>query len=1112
MLVLHANWSDGALRLWAESLARLNSVAAVAAPPGAPPEPALRDSASGTALATAPAETASVSVTDHPLVIDADALRAALIAAGLMKAEELAEARDLTLLLPRDEQGVLPSDRLAAAAGVVSEHPAAWLGEFSAPTVAIRSSNAASALLALEDRGDTREILLGHTMRYWVAVARFVIELLADQRFIPTLIRRSGGELTAKWQPWLRDEPARGRAAALLGAMPPLARAVVDDMLGRPGVMLDEAMRTLTDSVVREALRREAYHESIDGWIAAADPHVAWLQGLLHEQAVVPSHSHFELDLLKEIRRWVMRLEDVGAGRPARLGFALIEPPLPTVLNGSDEAEPSPAIWTLGLRLVASDGSGASLDAARIWTDPAAGHLLGDHVVDDPQGLLLSELHRAAGLYPKIETALTGAAPSGFELTTSEAYAFLREYKPLLEESGFEVSAPRWWGDPASRLGARLQVDADALQPQGVFGDGPSTAAPPAPARGLHSLVRYRWQIAVGDQPLSLEQFQRMARQQVPLVRIGGRWVELLPDEVERAFTFLRERRGGETTVLEAIRMAHGLDGEAALPVVGMDATGWVADLFSATAGSSSPMMELDQPRGFVGALRPYQKRGMSWLAFLDRLGLGACLADDMGLGKTIQLIALMLHEREAATAGERIGPTLLVVPTSVVSNWTRELQRFAPSLAWHVHHGLDRPIGRRFLELAEQRDVVITTYALISRDAELLGAVPWRRVALDEAQYIKNPPTKQATAIRALPSRRRVALTGTPVENRLTELWSIMDFCNPGYLGQAAEFRRRIAVPVERHRDRVQAERLRSLVRPFILRRLKTDSTVIADLPECVQTREYATLTPEQAALYQRLVDSMLAQVEQSEGIRRRGLVLATLVKLKQVCNHPSLLLKDHGAAPSEDDVPGEGVNGNGDERAPRPLDAASSLAARSGKCQRLLEMLDEIVASGSKALVFTQFRQMGHLLGAMIQQALDVETLFMHGGTPQQRRQDIIDRFQDPAGRAPVFILSLKAGGLGLNLTAASHVFHFDRWWNPAVENQATDRAYRIGQTRTVQVHKFVCLGTLEERIDEMLEQKTELAENIIGSGESWLTELSTGQLRDLLTLRYASREPSP
>jgi SNF2 family DNA or RNA helicase len=384
----------------------------------------------------------------------------------------------------------------------------------------------------------------------------------------------------------------------------------------------------------------------------------------------------------------------------------------------------------------------------------------------------------------------------------------------------------------------------------------------------------------------------------------------------------------------------------------------------------------------------------------------------------------------------------------------------------------------------------VLTTYALVVRDKDSLERVHWRRVCLDEAQHIKNPPTKQTMSIRALRTSHRIALTGTPVENRLSELWSILEFCTPGYLGTMADFRRRFAAPIERHKDRRQAERLKHLVRPFVLRRLKTDPTVISDLPPLIESRHHVPLTSEQAQLYDAVVNDMLNKVDNAEGIKRRGLVLSALVKLKQVCNHPAHFLRQ--GSDHEDSVPLP------------TLRAGETLSSRSGKATRVMEMVEEVVANGDRALVFTQYRQMGHLLVAMLRQELDTEALFLHGGTPQAKREQLIERFQSNDPSCPIFVLSLKAGGVGLNLTAANHVFHYDRWWNPAVENQATDRAFRIGQHRTVNVHKMISEGTLEERIDQMIEAKTELAQQIIGSGESWLTELSTGQLRDLLTLR--------
>jgi len=476
-----------------------------------------------------------------------------------------------------------------------------------------------------------------------------------------------------------------------------------------------------------------------------------------------------------------------------------------------------------------------------------------------------------------------------------------------------------------------------------------------------------------------------------------------------------------------------------------------------------------------VGKLRPYQVRGFSWLAFMRRWGLGACLADDMGLGKTPQTLALLLHER---AQGWVRGPTLLICPTSVVGNWQREAARFAPSLRVLVHHGPGRADGERFVEEARAHDLVISSYALLSRDEARLAAVDWEGVVLDEAQNVKNSSTRQAQAARRLRARYRIALTGTPVENRLAELWAIMEFLNPGYLGSQESFRRHFALPIERWQDKERTRALRQIVQPFILRRVKSDPRIIRDLPEKLEMKVYCQLTPEQATLYEAVVREMMAQIEAAEGIQRRGLVLTTLMRLKQVCNHPAHYLDDGSAL-------------------------AGQAGPRSGKLARLEEMLEEALAEGDRALIFTQFARFGQRLRQYLAERFGREVLFLHGEVPAPVRDAMVARFQERNG-PPLFVLSLRAGGVGLNLTAANHVFHFDRWWNPAVENQATDRAYRIGQQRTVQVHKLLCVGTLEERIDNLIESKQVLAEQVVGSGEAWLTELSTAELRDLLALR--------
>ncbi len=1076
MLVLHVNWAEGALRLWGESL------------------PAYLRRDADTPAIEPPDDAASTLV--HDFALGAAQLKDALLDQALLEPNAAGEERVIRFSLPGDDSGPRPSDQLAGVLGPLGSPAEMRLLELEVPTLELRNDCALAAALRLEDIGPTDAVEFGQSLRYWIAVARYVLELIEDQRFIPTLVQSRGDGLQAGWQPWLHDEPAQTRVGILLATMPPIARAVSDANQGDPWPILDDALRTLTDATVRSALIDERFIESIEDRDARSDPHVAWCEGLLDRRRTVASPDGSEIDLLRDVRSWIDQLDETGRGRSGfHLCFRLEEP---SVGDRGDDADDADAFasgdeekWRLSLLLLADGEPQVTIEAAQVWAGSPTTQGIDGRRLDRPHEFLLAELGRASGIYPLIETALSDPHPTGIDLATPQAVQFLREHRPVLEDSGFKVIVPQWWDRPTGRLGVRLQLETESLGP----GDSGASTTATSASLGLDSLVCYRWQLAVGEHALSLDRLRQLVEIGSPLVRIGPQWVEIGADDLARASALLENDRGGQVTLGRAIRIAHGLeDATHGLPVVGTDTAGWVREFFN--DDRHEDMLRLDQPAKFLGTLRPYQKMGLSWLAFLERCGLGACLADDMGLGKTIELIALLLHERQ--DVAQRPGPTLLVVPTSVVGNWSRELERFSPSLSFHIHHGPDRLLGQEFAQLAGPADVVITTYALVPRDVESLGQVQWHRIVLDEAQYIKNPPTRQATAIRGIQATRRIAMTGTPVENRLSELWSIMEFCNPGFLGSAQEFRRRFAVPIERHRDQQRADALRRIVGPFVLRRLKSDPNVIADLPACVETKEFATLVPEQAALYQAVVDRMLTSVDEAEGIQRRGLILATLTKLKQICNHPANL-------PSDDRYP-DLVGSSGDR-----TDAADhrSLSGRSGKCARLIHMLEEVLAAGDRALLFTQYHRMGNLLEAMIRHDLDCEVLYMHGGTPRLKRQQLIDRFQAASIGPAVFILSLKAGGVGLNLTAANHVFHFDRWWNPAVEKQATDRAFRIGQTRTVHVHKFVCIGTLEEQIDQMIEKKAELAENILGSGERWLTELSTEQLRDALRLRHSALE---
>jgi hypothetical protein len=1048
MIVLHALWSPGAgLHVWGE---RAGPAADAPRRRGRPPRvPPLRP---------------------HPFACAPGELREAL-GGGAPEPDAYA------LLLPSTAHAPLPSPGLPREVEAGRDPPA--LAPWTVPACRLPPGPALDLLL---DPGALRGAGFppGASLAWLAEVATFALELTARGRVLPRLEEGADG-FRAAWRPVLTEARDTGRLALLERALPAACRAGLDGAEPVPtpegwggfpapaprGVLAD-ALRALTDACVRQALAGRTLLPTRRGRPPRERPVAeAWLAALSGPDGRVEGDPERLAALREELDGWAEAAEP-DPHQAFRTCFRLSAPGEPDTEDaGADRAEAAGAgalaqvdddgAWRLDFLLQASDDPSVRVPAGEVWK--ADGELRGmpGRGAETPQEWLLGDLGRALRLFPGLEPALRTARPAGLELDTEGAYHFLREAAPLLERAGFAVLVPPWWRKRGSRLGARLQLRSPA----------PGSAAPGL--LGLEGICEYEWRLALGDETLSPEEFRALAGLKVPLVRLRGRWVELRPEDVEAALRLFEEGGGaGETTALEALRLAAGTEpGPAGLPVVDVEAGGWIGALLEGDAR----LERAKEPPGFRGRLRPYQRRGLAWLAFLDRLGLGACLADDMGLGKTVQLLALLLAER--AEAPTRPAPTLLVCPMSVVGNWQREAERFAPALRVHVHHGAERLGGEALREAVADADLVVTTYALAARDQDSLAAVGWGRVVLDEAQNVKNPGARQTRAVRSLRARRRVALTGTPVENRLAELWSIMEFLNPGLLGSAREFRERFATPIERYRDEERAERLRRLTGPFVLRRLKTDRSIIRDLPEKQEIRVYCNLTREQASLYQAVVDDMLRRVEESEGIERKGLVLATMMKLKQVCNHPAQLLQDR-----------------------------SALEGRSGKLALLEEVLAEALDIGDRALVFTQFAEMGRMLQPHLRERLGREVLFLHGGVAKKARDEMVERFQREDG-PPVFLLSLKAGGTGLNLTAANQVIHFDRWWNPAVEDQATDRAFRIGQERNVQVRKLVCAGTLEERIDLMIEQKKELAERVVGTGEGWLTELSTAELREVVRL---------
>ncbi|RVW06693.1 DEAD/DEAH box helicase [Rhodococcus spongiicola] len=662
------------------------------------------------------------------------------------------------------------------------------------------------------------------------------------------------------------------------------------------------------------------------------------------------------------------------------------------------------------------------------------------------------KLGAVSAAYPRLRDLPSDPDSLDLLLPTAVVTDLVLHGARALQHAGITLLLPRAWAVVSPSLRVRV-------------------SSPPAPAAeeravGMNEIVGYDWELALGDMVLTADELARLANTQSDLVRLRGQWVQADAAVLAQAARYVTQRNsGGEGTLGELLGQLIEAD-RPPVPVQDLQATGWVGTLLDGTLEPSP----VPKPHGLEADLRPYQQRGLDWLAFMSEFGLGAVLADDMGLGKTLQLLALLAHERSGK-------PTLLVCPMSVVGNWQREAARFVPDLRVQVHHGADRSRGEDLAAAVRSSDLVITTYSLLARDVTTLAEQTWRRVVLDEAQHIKNSATAQARAARAIPAEHRVALTGTPVENRLDELRSILDFVNRGMLGSPQAFRARFAVPIEREQNEPAITRLRAVTAPFILRRVKTDPAVISDLPDKQEMTVRANLTVEQAALYRAVVDDMLKKIKDTEGMQRKGAVLSALTRLKQVCNHPAHFLGD-----------GSGVLRRGRHR--------------SGKLGLVEDILDAVTADGERALLFTQFREFGDLVVPYLSERFGVDVPFLHGGVPKARRDRMVEQFQGTGG-PPIMLLSLKAGGTGLNLTAANHVVHLDRWWNPAVENQATDRAFRIGQRRDVQVRKLVCVGTLEERIDAMISNKQELADLAIGTGERWITEMSTDQLHDLLTL---------
>lgn len=903
------------------------------------------------------------------------------------------------------------------------------------------------------DKKPIINVELSQELRFWITASKFTAELIIKHKYLPSLtIDRTHKKVNSKWRWHTSDSEYIDKKKALCSGMPTGCRAYFpldneEFVYTNSTKLLSNFMDSMIDDMVRSSCAEintdASYLEYSFNNLSSI-----WMHSLFSKLPEIPVGISDQIKMLNEYKKWIEPIKIKNNKFKFRTCFKVVPP-----IKNED--------WKIEYLLQAKDDLSLMLPAKMIFEESVDTITYLNKKFNNPQERLLEDLAVASKVFIPIERSLYDAVPVECKLSEEEAYSFLRESAYFLKEKGFGIIAPAWWKKP-SKLSVKLK-DKNASANNNVAAK--STFS-------MNTILEYDWKLALDGSDISDKEFEKISNLKVPFVQLRGQWIEVDIHQIKAlAKMKVSKSLNGKIHIGELLRL--NLGEEEIIPGVSVDTieSQVAVGHFFEKLFNLSKIEEVSIPQGFVGTLREYQKRGFYWLTFLRSHGIGACLADDMGLGKTVQSICLLLYEREKKLTDN---PTLIICPTSVVGNWEKEIEKFAPGLKCAVHHGNSRWGYETFSKEILKNEVIITTYALMVRDKDLFQKQQWAGIILDEAQNIKNSSTKQTQYIKTLKAEYKIALTGTPVENRLSDLWSIMDFLNKGYLYNWSTFRSEFAVPIERDGDSKKSNKLKKLITPFVLRRLKTDTNIIKDLPEKIETKEYAPLTKEQATLYQAVVNDCLSKIDNSQGIARSGMIIASLTKFKQICNHPVQFLKDNG-----------------------------EIEGRSGKLERLIDMLEVVIEEGDRSLIFTQFAEMGHILKSELEKKLGVKTLFLHGGTSRKKREELISIFQNDSNEPMIFILSLKAGGLGLNLTKANHVFHFDRWWNPAVENQATDRAFRIGQLKNVHVHKFICMGTLEEKIDEMLERKQALAQSIVSTSENWISEMSNEEIRELFIL---------
>ena len=882
---------------------------------------------------------------------------------------------------------------------------------------------------------------LSASLAWGAAVAELARLFVDSGQVVPSVDATSG---VARWAPMI-NEGSVPAMVALTESMPPVFGALHPD--AHAWQLTSRLVTEFVDDVARTRL-----WEAEAGGPPSRDrrPVAVVTRRLLSALTTGPSivtKNSAERDALARIADDLNRWAGALTARSPLADYTVFvrlqpfdEDALDSALKDPEGTAVEEGRWTADLYVAPHSDPSLYVDAQYVWA-PGRKAPLFDPVAAQAALRFASERLRFAS--PTLGDAFDRLTPAHADLNVEQILQVVHTDLDAISTTGIVMQLPSWWTRPTKARAVGRATPSEAP----IVGAGLT-------AKGI---VAINWTMALGDDVLTEAELDQLAAAKYDVVSVRGRWSRIDRAEVGRALTgIMRLRR--DVPVANALELL-ALAGTADAELTGVD---WAGELLD---GLPDDRLEpITDPAGFVGTLRPYQQRGVGWLAFLSRLGLGAVLADDMGLGKTAQLLALVAHERT--------GPTLIICPLSVVHNWETESARFVPHLRVGVHHGGERTDADAFASWTNEFDVIITTFATATRDVEVLSSTSWARVVVDEAQHLKNPRTNAAKAIRRIPAIQRIALTGTPVENRLADLWAVMDLVNPGVLGSSEKFRQTMARQIERDRDANVTKRLQTIISPFLLRRLKSDKSLVPELPDKIEATAWATLSREQASLYRAVTDTLLERLPSLDGMHRRAAIVTAITKLKQICNHPVHYLGDGGR-----------------------------LEGRSGKLARLDELLDDAFEAEVQVIAFTQYVEMGHLVQRHLASRLSMEVPFLFGGVTKKKRDGLVTQFQ--AGGVPLLLVSLKAGGSGLNLTAAGQVIHIDRWWNPAVEDQASDRAWRIGQTSTVFVHKLVTRGTIEERIDALIAEKRDLAERVLGAGEAWITELSTDDIRQLLTL---------